>query len=89
MLRTWIVGKGSLIMTHRIWYGVVKLTVVVIWSLDILNETISVDGDIVAILLEVELDHSTITEVILYEINTQCMEIKRMPLKILMVHVYV
>ena len=58
-------------MTHRIWYGVVKLTVVVIWSLDILNETVSVDGDVVAILLEVQLDHSTVTEVILHEINTQ------------------
>ena len=64
---------------------------VVIWSLDVLNETISVDGDIVAILLEVELDHSTVTEVVLHEINTQCMAIKRIPLKILMeiVHVYV
>ena len=39
---------------------------VVVWSLDILDEPISVDGDIVSIFLEVELDHSTVTEVVLH-----------------------
>lgn len=60
-----VVGKGSL-GCIKIRHGVVKLTVVVIWSLDILNEPISIDGDVVSILLEVELDHSTITKVVLH-----------------------
>ena len=47
------------------WYRVVRLTVVVVWSLDILNESVSVDGDVVSILLEVELDHRALMEVVL------------------------
>ena len=47
------------------WYRVVRLTVLVVWSLDILNESVSVDGDVVSILLEVELDHRTLMEVVL------------------------
>ena len=47
------------------WYRVVRLTVVVVWSLDILNESVSVDGDVVSVLLEVELDHRTVMEVVL------------------------
>lgn len=38
---------------------------VVIWSRDILNEAVSVDGDVVSILLEVQLNHRTVTEVVL------------------------